>query len=257
MNPVTGTRPRNYRDVMGTYTIDWGDGVVESFVGELGRPNDYFHIYQYPSTGYVNRTIIVKFQLIQQQNPSSGYLEIINNCPDLLTNALTSNLVVKLDSYNYPDCLTGRIIREFNGDQRSINGKTYRVDCKLKQVSESAGFILNWQRSKVVATIVFRKLKNGKWKKTKSLEDMTLILRGNVYENNDCSNLFYTINETRTRTKKKKIKFSILGKVGTEIHFPSAIRTNKNLPIAINADYIWKYNNGQTVVGKYNEVLKP
>ena len=257
MNPVTGNRPRNYRDVMGTYTIDWGDGVVESFVGELGRPNDFYHIYQYPSIGFINRTITVKFQLIQQQNPSSGYLEIISKCPDLLTTPLISNLVIKLDSYNYPDCLTGRMIREFSFDIRIVNGISYRVDCKLKQVSESAGFILNWQRSKVAATMVFRKLKNGKWKKTKSLENMTLILRGNVYENIDCSKLFYTINETRTRNRKKKVKLRILGKVGTEIYFPSAIRTNKNLPIAINADYIWKYNNGQTIVGKYNEVLKP
>lgn len=256
-NPVTGTRPNRYRDVKGIYTINWGDGTIENFVGELGNSNYYYHIYQYPQSGFINRTITVSFTLIQQQNPSTGYLEIINNCPNLTTSVLSSFQIIELETFNYPDCLTGRIIREFVGDQRIVNGKTYRVECKLKQVTERQGFIILWQQPKIAATIVFRKLKNGKWKKTKSLEGLTLNLRGNVYENYNCASLFYTINETKTKNKKKKIKFVILGKLGTQLYFPSGFRTSKTLPTAISADYIWTYNNGQTVVGKYNEVLKP
>jgi len=31
----------------------------------------------------------------------------------------------------------------------------------------------------------------------------------------------------------------------------------KNLLLAINADFLWKYNNNQISIGNYNEVLKP
>ncbi|HMU47995.1 MAG TPA: hypothetical protein PKC72_16605 [Chitinophagaceae bacterium] len=257
INPLTASQSNYYSNVKARYTVDWGDGNIQILEGYFGLANIFSHVYQYPLTGYQDKTITVSCQLITQSNPSGGYLNLIQDCPDLPNIIFISRITVRLDSYNYPDCLSGRIIRDFNGVTRLVNGELYRVDCKLKQVTETAGFIFNWQRPKIVATIVFRKLKNGKWKKKKSLGELILNLRGNVYRNYDCTNLFYTINETKTKNKKKKIKLSILGKVGTYEYFPSSILTHRYLPIAINADYIWKYNNNQVIVGNYNEVLKP
>ena len=258
MNPLTGSNPSRYKNVKANYTVDWGDGLVETFIGYFGLFNNYFyHVYQYPTTGFIGRTITVRCQIIQQANPSPGYLDLIQNCSNLANIIFTSTTTIILNSGNYPDCLKGRIVRQFSGLETYVGGTKYRVDCKLKQVGTHNGFIFNWQVPKIGATIVFQKLKNNKWKKTKSIGQITLNLRGNVNTSANCSNIFYTISETKTKNKAQKIKFDIKGKVGTYIYFPDDIRTLKQLPFAINADYIWKYNSNQVAVGNYSERLKP
>ena len=257
LNPLTGSHPNRYTNVRASYTIDWGDGSTENFIGYFGSVNFFYHIYQYPTTGYIGRNVTVSCQIIQQSNPSPGYTDLIQNCTNLTNIVFTSTATIILNSENYPDCLKGRIVRQFSGIEKYIGGTKYRVDCKLKQVGTQDGVIFNWQSPKIGATIVFQKLKNNKWKKTKSIGQLILNLRGNVNTSSNCSILFYTINETRTKNKAQKIKLNILGNLNTYVYFPIDIRTLKQLPFAINADYIWKYNNNQSITGNFSEILKP
>lgn len=240
------------------YTIDWGDGTVETFVGYFCNVNYFFHEYQYPPTGFLNRNITVNCQLIPQSSPSSGYSDLIQNCPNLPNIIFTSTTTIKLETFNYPDCLGGKIVREFKGNEVYIGGTKYRVECKLKQISSYTTFIFTWRQPKIGATVVFNKLKNGKWKKTKSIGHITLAVRGDIYRLYDCSNLFYTINYTKIKNKAKKIKLTFIGILGSNgQYFPDDFHTSKYMPNAINADFVWKYNNNQTAIGSYNELLKP
>ncbi len=257
MNPVTGNQPSLYSNVKANYTVDWGDGSVENFVGYFGLVNHFNHDYQYPSSGFVNRTISVTCQIISQSPPSTGYSNLINNCAGLPGIVFTGTTTIKLESYNYPECMSGRIIREFNGNEVNVQGTWYRLACKIKQVSTFAGFIIEWRRPKIVTTAIFQKFKNGRWKKTKSLGDIKLTVRGEVYRDFSCTDIFHTINFPSTKKKKKKIKVKFLGIPGTSFFYPPNIRTHRNLPTAINVDFVWKYNNNQVTVGNYNEVLKP
>ncbi len=257
-NLVLPNFPGNYKNVKGQYTVDWGDGsAIEVFTGYMIIVNYFYHIYQYPAIGSITRNITVTCQLISQSNPSTGYNRLLQDCPSLPSVLFTSATTVTLDSYNYPNCLEGKIVRKFNTIEHYVNGTKYRAECKLEQVASKGGIIFNFRRPKVVATIVFAKFKNGRWKNTNSIGELKLILRGNVYRAYDCSDLFYTINQTKSKNKKKKIKFKILGIVGSSVYFPDNFHTQKMFPTAINADFLWKYNNGQGVIGNYNEVLKP
>jgi hypothetical protein len=168
-NPVINTNSTQNKNIKANYTVDWGDGVVQTFVGYFGLINYFTHIYQYPSSGFINRNITVSCQIIPQSNPSQAYLNVLANCPSVTSTIFTSSTVIKLETFNYPDCLGGRIVREFAGIEHTVGGTRYRVDCKLKQVSTHSGFIVAWQQAKIATTVVFRKFHNNRWKKTKSI----------------------------------------------------------------------------------------
>lgn len=255
-NPVINTNSTQNKNIRANYTVDWGDGVVQSFEGYFGLINYFTHIYQYPSSGYINRTITVSCQIIQQSNPSQAYLNVLANCPSVTSTIFTSSTVIKLETFNYPDCLGGRIVRKFEGIEHIVGGTKYRVDCKLKQVSTHSSFIVAWQQAKIATTVVFRKFKNNRWKKTKSIGWLELYLKGNVYRQYDCTSLFHTIYVSQAKKKEKKLKIVVYGK-DPYIWFPNDFRTYRYLPTAINADFVWRYNNNQSVVANYNERLKP
>ena len=243
-SPLSGY-PQNYRSVKGYYTIDWGDGVVESFTGYLIEVNYFKHIYQWPVTGSVVKNITVRCQLIPQSNPTNGYNLLIQDCPDLLNIIWTITTTVKLDSFNYPDCMNNSIRREFMGIERTVNGTRYRLECKIKK-SKNPVF---WSPS-IKATAKFTKLKNNKWKNTKSLNDMILTVRGSVFRTYDCNQSWLEINRTVIKSRKNKIK-------NRHSNLIYGVYTKRNLPSAINVDFIWKYNNNQSQVSNFNELLNP
>lgn len=258
LSPVSGTHPNRYRNVKGSYTIDWGDGTIDNFTGYFTDINYYYHIYQYPSAGYLNRSITVTCKLVKQPNPTPEYLELLANCDQLRDIIFTATKTISLESYNYPDCLKGRILREFIGVDKFVNGVHYRTECKLKQVTRAGGFIIRFQRPKIEAVVTFWKVKNGHWRGAKSPKKLWITMRGNVYKPFSCSDLFYTINYSVAENRSRKVKMSIEGIIGSiGGYFPNDIGTSRLFPDAINADFLWNYNNGPTVFGNYSEPLKP
>lgn len=61
------------------------------------------------------------------------------------------------------------------------------------------------------------------------------------------------------RNLKLEIKIvGIIGEIASPAtYLPEDFRTQKKLPSAINADFIWTYSNGQGVIGNYSELLRP
>jgi len=136
--------------------------------------------------------------------------------------------------------------RDFNGKQFTVNGKEYRLECKLKQkIAPFSG------QSHIKAIAVFTKWTGSRWKNTKSLKDIVLRLRGNVYNELTCSKLFVSLDKMFSKNRSTKIKLKT-----KDFELPGYFNTRKSLPLAINADFIWSYNN-QTYFGNYQEVLKP
>ncbi len=146
------------------------------------------------------------------------------------------------------DCMGANIKRKFNGNDLVVNGKKYRIECQLKQkVSPFAG------SPHIKAIALFTKWTGSRWKNSTSPNKITLNLRGNVYNELTCSDLFTILNKSITKNKRSEIKIKTADYSGV----PSGFKTRRSLPFAINADFIWFYNSNQSTFGNYLEVLKP
>jgi hypothetical protein len=232
--------------VLADYTINWGDGNIETFRDRYRSPAIKFHTYSQsiPVGGSVTKNISISCTVV---NPQADCCLLLFHCPGIANEIFTASTNVTLSIPPDPgDCLDKNIKRKFYGAQLSVNGKAYRLYCKLKQKSDpQIGF------SHVTATVIFEKQKtNGSWKKANSISTIGLNLRGKIYNDYSCDNVFGTLNNSEWRNKKKKLKIK-------DNNVTSSFRSRKSLPNAINADFIWTYNNGQTLVGVYNERLKP
>ena len=236
--------PQNYTSVKANYTIDWGDGIVQTFVGFCISNNVFTHQYQWPVSGYLIRNINIQIQLVAQTNPTSGYNYLVQNCPFLPNINWVVNSSVYIDSGNHPDCLGDNIKRNFIGISQYVNGTNYRLECQLAQMPHATFGI-----TRVKAKGIFTKWNGSRWKRTKSIGKVTLNLRGDTYAYYSCTQLYKTFSLSTTSNKKQKIKLPY--DINGEFY------TKRILPLALNADFIWKYNNNQISVGNYTEILKP
>lgn len=230
--------------VLADWQINWGDGTIETFTDRFQNPTIRFHTYSQsiPQGGAVTKNISITCRII---DPCTDPL-ISFNCPTITSLVFNANTSVILAIPPPPDnCLDKNIKRKFYGAQLSVGGKTYRLHCKLKQKPNSP------IGPHVTTTVIFEKQKaNGRWKKTKPVFSMDLKLRGKIYNEETCNNVYHTMNHSKSTTHQKKLKIR-------EYNVTLNFRSRRNLPEAINADFIWYYNNGQTAVGAYNQVLKP
>ncbi|MCX6317758.1 MAG: hypothetical protein NTW29_10730 [Bacteroidetes bacterium] len=236
----------NFSSIIAAYTVDWGDGTSESFTGSYLYVNRKVHRYSQPLLPgqSVGKDITITCQLIYPQASSGGLTVILNDCPQLIGKQFEYKGSVKLSTPATEDCMGGVIKRQFNGAQFSYGGNSYRLFCKLKQKSGPAiGF------SNVVATAVFEKKKGSNWKKTKPIYNFSIELRGKVFSEYTCSDVFKTLSKYIVTTSKKKLKIR-------DNNVPREYRSRRSLPFAIQADFIWRYDNAHPV-GAYNQVLKP
>ncbi len=230
--------------VKANWQINWGDGTTETFVDNFSSPAIRFHTYTQAiqQGGSVTKNISITCQIV---NVCTDPL-ISFNCPNitnLVFNASAS--VVLAIPPPAEECMGNNIRRKFYDAQFSVGGKNYRLHCKLKQQPKPA---IGWPD--ITATVIFEKQKGNKWKKANPVHTMGLILRGKVYSGEVCNVVYKTLNYSEWTGRKSKIKLK-------ETNLQWAFHSRKSLPNAINADYIWYYNNGQSAVGVYNEVLKP
>ncbi len=233
----------DYRHVKANYRVDWGDGTITNFVGYFVYQNRVRHIYSQvlaPGTS-VQKTITITCQVI---NPDPVF---VNTCGSIGAMIFTSTAIVTLSTPATQDCLNKTIKRKFFGKSQPVNGIEYRLECKLKQkISPVIG------ESHVKATAIFTKRKNNKWKTVISIGNIGLKLKGDVFKEQTCSELHKHLNDSDSKNKRRKIKLKTGGG-----DLPWYFDTRRSLPLAINADFIWKYNNNQSVVSNNNEVLKP
>lgn len=244
--------PTTVATVRANFTINWGDGTTETFEDLFFKPAKKRHTYSQVLTAgtSVQKQITVTAQMI---NPDQA---VLFQCPSITSITFTQNANVTLYAPAPQNCLWGTHKRKFEGLQQSVDGKLYRLFCKITQKSAP---LLGSPHVKVKA--IFEKRKNnGKWKNTNPLKAVTLNLRGDIYKANSgvcnafdpangCSQLFKYLNMTKTGKKKKtKIKTP-------DFSLPCFI-SNKVFPYAINADFVWTYKR-QGAVGNYDEILKP
>jgi hypothetical protein len=237
----------NFSPVTATYSVNWGDGTSTNFSGTFITVNRIRHTYSQtlmPGTSAI-KNIVVNCQLIFPQTSSGALNILLSACPELIGRMFATTSPITLTTPAIEDCMSGSIKRKFYAAQLVVGGKEYRLFCKIKQKSAPGiGF------ANVVATEVFEKKKTGGWKKSKPISKLFLNLRGKIYRENTCSDLFKTLNHSKSTSSKSKLKIR-------DSNVPPAYRSRRSLPLAIQGDFIWTYNNGQNVVGVYNEVIKP
>jgi hypothetical protein len=234
--------------VLGDYTINWGDGsAIESFRDFFYSPKRRRHVYnQTVAPGNsVQKQIIVTCRMV---NPTQSELFYCANPTTLL---LSQSASVTLTHPPPIDCLWGHYKRKFNGQQQYAGSVLYRLECTMTQ--KTSPFI-GFPKLKIKAT--FTKRKGNRWKKTKPVNSVILKLRGDVYNttycdvaSGTCVSLYKRLNEMKSTSNKKTLKLKVKG-------LP-CFTTNRIMPFAINADFIWTYNQNQSLAGNYNELIKP
>lgn len=229
--------------VLGNYTINWGDGTIETFQDRYTRPAKRRHIYsEFIAPGNsTQKHIIVTCVMV---NPTS---EILWNCPGIVNITLTEEDYVTLSSPIVSDCISPLTIRKkINGLEQIVGDKKYRLEYKQKLKARP---ILGFPHIKTSAT--FNKYTGIKWKKTKPLNKFSVTLSGNVYDEFTCSNITDILNESKSTSKKKKLKIKT-----PDTELPNNFRIRKSLPYAISSNYFWTYNNNQNFVGNYNVIFE-
>ena len=241
--------PGSYVSIIANYTVDWGEGTTSSFIAPfISGHTSLIHVYNQnlPPGGSVQKTINVSCQFIYPQSSTPRLDKLINECPQLINSPFFySSATFMLTNPATQDCMEKNIKRKFYGAQLTWGGNTYRLYCKLKQKSDPfIGF------SHVTSTVIFEKQKGNSWKKVMPVKSLIIKLRGNIYTENTCSNLYGTMNNVKSTSKKQKLKIR-------ESQVGSGFESRRSLPLAINADFIWTYNSGPSSIGEYNKVLKP
>jgi hypothetical protein len=224
------------------YTIDWGDGVIEStgpcrsgttcnmVLNQCGRGHDY-NTNLIPQGGSREFTIKVSAKFNTYCNPAYAGVPFYKE--------------VKYTVYNKVDCQQMRKEKAFESELSRFvyNGITYRVRGKLGQNPDP--FLKNkWRRPGYWAEVIFEKLKNNKWTKTTPFFDNYLSLYG--YINANCSSI-YTISNENKRRRSKAFKIKICN------NLPSNWGTTKLSDFQLKCDVSTQYSQG--VVGIYGSKL--
>lgn len=214
--------------VGGTYTINWGDGTVESFyTDEAQYLKKRRHIYSdnFAPGVEVLKNISVTF-VVQLAN-----WQMLALCPDIVGESYQAEKEVSF--INPVACLGGYHFNKSHSQSYSIGGILYRLKYKLIQHGFPSGFNA---KSKYKSVAILQKRKNGKWKKIRPLHTVGTKMIGRIYDQEiaiNCTSIREDINLEKVASHAKKVKLNK--------SFEGATRSSITPPEHLHADYYFTY----------------